>query len=180
MITSSRNELRRLLDVRPKLIITDGMQIGKSHSLYVRSGALHSIKRSANQLILTIAPGEKLTDKSVIDDVRSNLQNILRREAKHHLPHRLKHLADMHGFSYSSLRFSHASSRWGSCNSRQAISLNIGLMNLPFELIDYVLIHELSHTKHLNHSPTFWNQVGQCDPNYQLHRKQLKAYDPGV
>lgn len=180
MISGSRTQLRELLTTRPSLIISDGMQLGKSHSLQVRRSNTHSLRRSGNQLILTLGPDEQTTDQAIVEEVRSELQTILRREAKHHLPHRLRHLAETYGFSYSSLRFTHASSRWGSCNNKQAISLNIGLMKLPFELIDYVLIHELSHTKHLNHSTRFWDEVARADPDYKLHKKLLKQHTPGV
>ncbi len=180
MITGSRVELRRLLAARPELIITDGMQIGKSHTLVLRSSSVRSIRRSANQLLVTLAHGDSPGDREVITEVKKHVLAILRREAKHHLPMRIRHLASVHGFAYSSLRFTHASSRWGSCNSKQAISLNIALMNVPFELIDYVLIHELAHTKHLNHSKTFWQEVARVDPEYQKHRKHLKQYNPGI
>lgn len=180
MISGSRAQLRELLDTRPSLEITDGMQLGKSHSLHIRSGSRHSLRRSGNQLLLTLSDEESTTDQHVVEEVRKEFLSILRREAKHHLPRRLDYLADTYGFTYSSLRFTHASSRWGSCNNKQAISLNIGLMKLPFELIDYVLIHELSHTKHLNHSTSFWDEVARADPEYKQHRKQLKLYSPGV
>lgn len=180
MITSSRDQLRELLNTRPSLEITDGMQLGKSHSLHIRRGNQHSLRRSGNQLLLTLQEGEESADQHIVEEVRKEFLAILRREAKHHLPRRLQYLANAYGFTYSSLRFTHASSRWGSCNSKKAISLNIGLMKLPFELIDYVLIHELSHTKHLNHSPRFWEEVSRADPEYKQHRKQLKLHSPGV
>lgn len=180
LVNSSRGQLRELLETRPKLVISDGMQIGKSHSLHVRYSNRHSLARHANQLILTLTQTETTTDSSVVEEVRKELQSILRREAKHHLPRRLEYLANTYGFSYSSLRFTHASSRWGSCNSKQAISLNIGLMKLPFELIDYVLIHELCHTKYLDHSIDFWNEVAKADPSYKQHRKLLKLHTPSV
>lgn len=180
MIAGSRDELRTLLDSRPKLVLSDGMQIGKSHTLLIRSAPTRSVKRSGNQLLLSLAPGDSLEDPETIDKVRTHILAILRREAKHHLPHRIRYLADTYGFEYTSLRFTHASSRWGSCNSKKAISLNIALMNLPYELIDYVLIHELSHTKHLDHSERFWKEVGRVDIEYLVHRKQLKRYNPGI
>lgn len=180
MIAGSRVELRLLLDTRPELILTDGMQIGKSHTLLLRSGSTRSMRRSANQLVVTLDQDDALSDREVIAELKKHILLILRREAKHHLPMRIRHLAAVHGFTYSSLRFTHASSRWGSCNSKQAISLNIALMNVPFELIDYVLIHELAHTKHLNHSQKFWQEVAWADPNYIEHRKQLKQYNPGI
>jgi predicted metal-dependent hydrolase len=57
--------------------------------------------------------------------------------------------------------------RWGSCSSRQTISVNCKLLFLPSELVRYVLIHELCHTVHLNHSAAFWALVAQKEPDYQ-------------
>jgi predicted metal-dependent hydrolase len=53
-------------------------------------------------------------------------------------------------------------------------------MKLPFELIDYVIIHELSHTKQMNHGPSFWALVGLADPNYKNHRRALKLQNPSI
>lgn len=180
MIASSRSDLRRLLETRPALHLTDGMSIGKSHTLLIKEGPTLSVKRTGLRVVATLAPGVRSDDPAVIDLVRTQIRAIMRKEAKAHLPKRIAYIAEQHGFTYSSLRFTHASSRWGSCNDKQAISLNIALMNLPFELMDYVLIHELAHTKHLNHSKDFWNEVGRVDPDYKTHRAQLKRYNPAV
>lgn len=180
MIAGSRNELRKLLDTRPQLELSDGMSIGKSHTLLIRRGATRSVRKQGLQLLLTLSATDSLQDPTLIADMRTHIQATLRKEAKAHLPKRIRYLADSFGFDYSSLRFTHASSRWGSCNSKQAISLNIALMGLPFELIDYVLIHELSHTRQLNHSAAFWAEVERCDPHYKQHRKLLKQYNPGI
>jgi predicted metal-dependent hydrolase len=180
MIASSREQLRAMLNARPKLVLTDGMSIGKSHTLLVRQTPERSIRRVGQQLIVGLPDGETLRDDDIVTDVRAHMRTILRKEAKAHLPHRLKHLAQTNGFEFESVRFTHASSRWGSCNHKKAISLNIALMNLPFELIDYVLVHELAHTKHLDHSPRFWSVVESVDPDFKRHRKALKAYDPTI
>ncbi len=180
MVAGSRQDIRNLLATRPALVVRDGMSIGKSHTLHIRRGSTYSLKRSGQQVTLTMAESDNVSDSLIVTDVRSMITSCLRIEAKHHLPKRLEHLANIHGFSYSSVRFTHASSRWGSCNQNKAISLNIALMNIPFELIDYVLLHELVHTKHLNHSTSFWNEVAEADQNYKLHRKQLKNYSPHI
>ncbi len=180
MIAGSRPDLRRLLDTRPKLVLGEGMAIGKSHTLHIRTGKSLAATRIGNRLILTLGPDDSLDGPAVIETVRSQMQQLLRREAKHHLPLRIRHIAHTFGFSYTSLRFTHASTRWGSCNHKKAISLNIALMNLPFELIDYVLIHELAHTVHLDHSKSFWAVVEAADPDYKRHRKLLKTYNPGI
>ncbi|GAB4212096.1 MAG: SprT family zinc-dependent metalloprotease [Synechococcales cyanobacterium] len=64
--------------------------------------------------------------------------------------------------------------RWGSCSTAHTISLNAKLLFLPPELVRSVLIHELCHTVHLNHSPAFWRCVAQYDPLYQQWRQELK------
>lgn len=183
LIKSSRDELRTMLgDAGPFAVFIDGMLIGKSHHLTVRS--VKTGKPSADlhkqQIIVTLPDGSELGDPSVNRIVRDVVISALRIEAKSYLPRRLSFLAEKFGFSYQKVRFSHSSGRWGSCSSSGTISLNIALMKLPFELIDYVIIHELSHTKYMNHSQDFWQQVMIGDPSYKLHRRLLKSENPTI
>lgn len=180
MVAGSRDDLRALLQMHPTVEISDGQSVGKSHSMLVRRGSITSVKAAGRQIIVTTSSDDDLTDTALISAVRTKVIAALRREAKHHLPMRIKYLSDKHGFEFTALRFTHASSRWGSCNSKKAISLNIALMKLPFELIDYVLVHELAHTVHLNHSKEFWEEVKRVDPEFQSHRKLLKTFNPNI
>ena len=182
LIASSRDELRDLLvQSHPNITFEDGMQIGKSHTLLVRptSGALKTNLRG-QQIIVSLPEGMHLHDAEATRVIRDGVIAALRVEAKNYLPRRLSFLAEKLGYRYTKVRFSHASGRWGSCSSEGTISLNIALMKLPFELIDYVLVHELAHTHQMNHSPDFWELVGQCDPEYKAHRKALKAEAPTI
>ncbi len=182
LVRSSRPQLRRMLEqAQPHASYTDGQQIGKSHTLIVRHGGSRvAATRSKQHIIVALPAGYTLSDPDVIRKVRDASIAALRLEAKSYLPKRLSYLAEQLGFRYTKVRFSHASSRWGSCSSTGTISLNIALMKLPFELIDYVLIHELAHTVEMNHSVRFWSLVEQGDPLYKQHRKVLKEEAPSI
>ena len=182
LVKASRPQLRKMLEqAQPEASYTDGQQIGKSHTLIVRRGGTKiAAARSKQQVVVTLPEGTNLNDPEVVRKVRDASILALRLESKSYLPKRLQFIADQYGFQYSKVRFSHASSRWGSCSSNGTISLNIALMKLPFELIDYVLIHELAHTVQMNHSTDFWQLVEKGDPNYKLHRKMLKLEAPSI
>lgn len=111
---------------------------------------------------------------------RDYQKKLLMKKAKEYLPYRLEYYANLYGYKYDKCRLSHASTRWGSCSSRRTISLNIGLMKVPEPLRDYVILHELAHLNHMDHSRAFWAEVGSHDKNYKLHEKRLKMFNPGV
>lgn len=183
LVKSSRDELRAMLaDAQPSQDYSDGMHIGKSHTLIVRyvNGGAPKAERHKQQIIVTLPEGRILSEPEVSRIVRDCMITALRIEAKSYLPKRLSFLATKYDFHYDRVRFSHASGRWGSCSASGTISLNIGLMKLPFELIDYVILHELSHTVHMNHSSEFWELVSRSDPNYAHNRHQLKQENPSI
>ncbi len=182
LIASSRNQIRKIIsDRQAEFSYTTDQQIGKSHHLRIdHGGELPDVKLSGTHIIVTVPDHGDITKLSVQQLIRETVIKALRKEAKSYLPRRLKFLAEKYQFSYDRVKLTHASSRWGSCSSRGTISLNIALMNLPFELLDYVLIHELSHTRHMNHSEKFWREVGVIDPDYKQHRTALKKYTPHI
>lgn len=104
----------------------------------------------------------------------------LMKKAKEYLPYRLEYYAKLYGYKYDKCRLSHANTRWGSCSSNKTISLNIGLMKVPVPLRDYVILHELAHLHHIDHSSAFWAEVGSHDKNYKTHERKLKQFNPGL
>jgi predicted metal-dependent hydrolase len=86
----------------------------------------------------------------------------------------LQESAEQYGFHYKRLSIRAQKTRWGSCSSSKNINLNCKLLFLPYDVVRYVVLHELCHTIEMNHSARFWALVEECDPFYQLHRKQLK------
>ena len=183
LLKKSRNELRNLLDQsKPEYKFENGSQIGKSHKLVVQAANNHllQVSRRGQQIIVKLPPGKQISDTDVSRKIRDTIIKSLRVEAKSYLPKRLLYLSLKYGYNYDKVRFPHASGRWGSCRNNGTISLNIALMKLPFELIDYVIIHELAHTKQMNHSHDFWLLVESADPDYKLHRRELKLQNPSI
>jgi predicted metal-dependent hydrolase len=103
----------------------------------------------------------------------------LRIQAEASLPGELAQLARKHGFTYQSVQIRKSKTRWGSCSSKKAINLSLYLMLIPQRLREYVLLHELCHTIHMNHSPVFWALLDKCTNGKSLElRKELKNYHP--
>lgn len=101
----------------------------------------------------------------------------LRREARAYIPATLERLAREHGFTYASLRISSAHTRWGSCSGRNGISISLFVMLLPEHLREFVLVHELCHTRHHNHSKAFHALLdGLVSGHEREYNRQLKAY----
>lgn len=101
----------------------------------------------------------------------------LRLQAKAYLPRRTAELAYMWGFEYKGVKIQSSRTRWGSCSASCSINLSLFLMTVPEHLIDYVILHELCHTKHHDHSPAFWAEMDRVtDGKAKILRKELRKY----
>ena len=98
----------------------------------------------------------------------------LAKQAATELPERVRRFADMVGVSVGRITIRSQRTRWGSCSAKGNLNFNCLLMLCPDAVRDYVVIHELCHRKHLNHSADFWAEVEAHCPDYQIHRKWLK------
>lgn len=182
LLESSRAEIRTMIATQKakRISYENGMRIGRSHQLILKYTDIDEPKKKVmGQYIVITLPNEYREDSdAALAYIQPHIKHALRREAMAYLPRRLRYLADNYGFNYERERFGNQKGRWGSCSSSGTISLNVALMNLPLEIIDYVLIHELAHTREMNHSADFWEIVEQHMPNYREHRKILKSMSP--
>lgn len=180
LLNDSRSSIRSSLAkiTQTKQLYREGDMIGKVHRLRIEQDDSVGYSHRLDQNELIVFTPVAAPDHMVQQTIHEGIAKALRVQAKSYLPRRIKTLADQHGFYYSKLRFSSAGTRWGSCSSEGTISLNIWLMQLPFELIDYVILHELSHTRHMNHSAAFWDELSNFVPNYRDLRRQLKQHHP--
>ncbi len=108
------------------------------------------------------------------DGVSAALKEVYRSLAKDYLPRRTYELAARFGETVASVKINSARTRWGSCSSKGNINLSLFLMMAPTDAVDYCIIHELAHLKHMDHSPEFWRLVGIRCPDYKQKRAELK------
>ncbi|MFC2018688.1 M48 family metallopeptidase [Chloroflexota bacterium] len=101
-------------------------------------------------------------------------------KAKRRIKRRLKHLAGKYGFTYNRVFIRNQKTRWGSCSRRNNISLNMKIIRLPEALMDYVILHELVHTRKKGHNSDFWAEVDKIVRNRKEMVLSLKEYGIGV
>jgi hypothetical protein len=102
---------------------------------------------------------------------------INRTSARKYLVNRLNHLAAKYGFKYNRVFIRNQKTRWGSCSGKNNINLNVNLVRLPDELIDYTILHELVHTRIKNHGQRFWHQLDRLLGDAKQLDKALNEYN---
>ena len=107
---------------------------------------------------------------------RNKLKEVNMERARIKLKQRIDQLSKQYNFKYNKLFIKNQKTRWGSCSEKNNINLNAKLLNLPKELMDYVILHELVHTKVKNHSNNFWITLDTYINNSKKYNKELKKY----
>lgn len=111
--------------------------------------------------------------------VKNAVMRAMRKKAEEYLPPLVQYWSSLFDLPYNKVTISKACSRWGSCSSKRDISLSFYLMLLPAHLMDYVILHELAHTREMNHGPKFWELLNQLTDGKALAlRKELRMHRP--
>jgi predicted metal-dependent hydrolase len=104
----------------------------------------------------------------------ASIEGWLKCRARKRMTPQLLRFASEHGFAITGVTVRKQRSRWGSCSSRGNINLNLKLLFLPPPLVRYIMIHELCHTLHMNHSSRYWETVARYDPEYREHDRAMR------
>ena len=123
-------------------------------------GKLQAVK-NGQEILITVPPFEDVSSERVQLFITKITVEVCRLQAKDYLPRRVRELAQQHGFLYQKVFVKNLKSKWGSCSSQKNINLNVHLMRLPDHLIDYIILHELTHTREMNHGPEFWKVLDE-------------------
>lgn len=129
------------------------------------------------EMRIVCPPSANFADEQLQEWLHKVIEEALRRNAKIILPMRLYQLSGEHNLSYKSVKINSSRGRWGSCSARKAINLSYFLVLLPQHLIDYVLLHELCHTREMNHGDRFWALLNSMTDGKAFElREELKSY----
>lgn len=168
---------------KTQILLVPGATIGKAHHLTFQESS--AAKKATGRLVgsevrITHPEGFLYKDEMVQQAAERAATRALTRQATQLLPQRLDELAERHGFHYRSVSIKRLRTRWGSCSNHQDIVLNCYLVQLPWELIDYVLLHELLHTTIMRHGEPFWSALAEYVPNLTAVRASMRTYTPRV
>lgn len=165
--------------------VTLNITIAKKAEVYFCHNSVSEIDQysyqqsTAKQLNVVISERvrAKLTDPlEITKQVKKQLEIYFKQQAEQLFIERLELISKQISLTATKITIRQYQARWGSCNNRGEVSFNYLLMMTPSFVIDYVIIHELCHLVHLNHSKDFWQLVGKFCPNYQLAKKWLTSH----
>ena len=119
---------------------------------------------------------ESLAVDNPASNLRPAIETHLRARSAQELPPRVAEFSALHGLTVKKITVRNQRSRWGSCSRRGTISLNWRLIQTPAFVRDYIILHELAHLRHMNHSDRFWREVEQLCPDYRAAETWLKQH----
>lgn len=163
--------------------LAHGQKVGKAHHLaFCQDVAATGVRANLRQSEIRITYGgdQSAASPEVQAAARKACERALRTQSAQLLGRRLSQLASLHGMSYRAFTVKRMKTRWGSCDQDSGIVLNVYLVQLPWDLIDYVILHELAHTKVLHHGPDFWRQLESLLPDARRRRTAMRAYRPAL
>lgn len=166
--------------IKSNILINENTQLQTfTFSVDAKPSERKNIHFSLKNSVLNIEfpHGTDCSDRLIQEHFWNGISYFLRKEAKRILPDRTKQLAANYGFTYLEVKIQSSKTRWGSCSRAQSINLSLYLLLLPYHLIDYVILHELCHTKEMNHGVNFWIWMDRVTNNKSKeHRAELKKF----
>ena len=180
-VTSRRSWIAAQQPETSNTLLRSGQRIGKAHHLlFLADASITTPSATVRGTSIRVRYPLRLAATSPIVQAaaREACIRALRTQAQKLLSRRLQQLADLYDMPYRNLRIKRLKTRWGSCDQHKDIVLNLFLVQLPWKYIDYVILHELAHTKVLHHGPQFWNVLEDLLPDAKQLRKEMRAFQP--
>lgn len=166
-----------------KRLIVAGQLIANIYTVYFKVDLTKDTLRSRvdkNSITIYHPATASVFDQIVQKEAQKACTRAVKRVAEAQLPTALHALAEYHSYHYTEVHVKNMKTRWGSCSSTGVINLNIWLVQLPEELVKYVLCHELTHLHHPHHQTAFWDELQTLIPDCKQRRAELKKFQPDL
>jgi predicted metal-dependent hydrolase len=179
-IRSKVAEIRLLPPHRNKELVSGESfpYLGRHYRIKIQEGHQVGVCLSGGYLKATIRPTEQGEQREA--RIQQYLQNWYRLRALERLQDKTNRYSEQIGVSPAGISVRNFKSRWGSCDKKGEVVFNWNIIKAPHSIVDYVVIHELCHLIHPNHSKDFWQLVGRFDTDYLGHRQWLKEQGVGL
>ncbi len=163
-----------LIQIRANIYFTiyDAKDLISRKKEWIESSILKMQDKSINEDEFLLLGEIKKIDEYKI----KNIDTFYRKEIEKILPQKVQEHSIRMNLFPTSISYRKNKRTWGSCNYKNGLNFNILLMKFPLEVMEYVIVHELAHIKHKNHSKDFWNLVAVFCPNYKEIEKQFKKF----
>lgn len=191
---SQENDIRKALaEMKPKLVTLKSASrkmIDEKFELHTYSFDVNLSRNQLSKIYLNLKDGilqitvpqsVDVYQNSIQEQLQKLIESALRFEAKRILPDYVKRLALQHNFHFKEVKINKSTTRWGSCNSQGAINLSYFCLLLPHHLLNLIVLHELCHTREMNHSERFWQLLDTVTENQAKKlTKELKKISPTI
>ena len=169
------NEKENWINRKKRLIENQIKDVTSNHNKLLYLGNLFPINVEQNASKELFFNGEEFIANSIEPDSLSlSIKKWYKNKFKEIALPRVAYFANKHNLMVNQVRIKNQKTMWGSCSSKNNINLNYLLLMAPMGVIDYVIVHELVHTIHRNHSTDFWDSVESIMPEFQEHKRWLK------
>ena len=168
------NEKENWITKNQSVIKARAEDTAKDKNMLLYLGTLFPLKTDNDAKKISFNGEEFLAGLQNKEKTNKSLKTWYKNKFKEVAVPRLFYFAEKHNLQVNQVRIKEQKTLWGSCSSRNNINLNFLLIMAPLKVIDYVIIHELAHTIHKNHSVNFWNAVEEIMPNYKEAKRWLK------
>lgn len=149
--------------------------LGRNYRLKVENGPFAPVKLRHGRLVAQVPEGSQQPHM-----IRNAIVRWYKRQAEHKLREKVTRFAPLVGVKPTGVNVRSFKSRWGSCTAKGELEFNWLIMLAPNRMVDYVVIHELCHLIHHDHSPNFWHQVARVMPDYQHCREWLREHSAAL
>jgi len=169
------NEKENWINRKKRLLENQIKDVTSNHNKLLYLGNLFPINVEQNASKELFFTGEEFIANSIEPDSLSlSIKKWYKNKFKEIALPRVAYFANKHNLMVNQVRIKNQKTMWGSCSSKNNINLNYLLLMAPMGVIDYVIVHELVHTIHRNHSTDFWDSVESIMPEFQEHKRWLK------